>query len=94
MQQSLIQIRVDRPLKEEVSDIFSSLGIDVSTAVRIFLQRCRSVKGIPFSLTLADARPKVRMGMSKGKWTFPEDWEVRDKALDRQIESGFYADIV
>ncbi len=94
MQQSLIQIRVDRPLKEEVSDIFSSLGIDISTAVRMFLQRCRKVKGIPFSLTLADAHPKVRIGVSKGKWSFPEDWEVQDKALDRQIESGFYADIV
>ena len=45
MQQTLIQIRVDRPLKEEVSDIFSSLGIDMSTAVRMFFQRCRKVRG-------------------------------------------------
>ena len=43
MQQALIQIRVDRPLKEEVAEIFSSLGIDISTAVRIFLQRCKNI---------------------------------------------------
>ena len=78
IQQSLIQIRVDRPLKEEVASIFSSLGIDMSTAVRVFFQQCRKVKG----------------GKSKGKWSFPKDWEKQDKALDKEIEAGFYADIV
>ena len=92
MQQMLIQIRVDRPLKEEVSDIFSSLGIDVSTAVRMFFQRCRKVRGIPFALTLADDHPKVRMGLSKGKWRFPRNWEAQDKALDAEIAKDFYAD--
>ncbi len=37
--QSLIQIRVDRPLKDDVSALFASLGIDMSTAVRMFFQR-------------------------------------------------------
>lgn len=94
VQQSLIQIRVDRPLKEEVASIFSSLGIDMSTAVRVFFQQCRKVKGIPFALTLADAHPKAIVGKSKGKWSFPKDWEKQDKALDKEIEAGFYADIV
>jgi DNA-damage-inducible protein J len=94
IQQSLIQIRVDRPLKEEVASIFSSLGIDMSTAVRVFFQQCRKVKGIPFALTLADEHPKAIAGKSKGKWSFPKDWEKQDKALDKEIEAGFYADIV
>ena len=92
MKQTLIQIRVDRPLKEEVSDIFSSLGIDMSTAVRMFFQRCRKVRGIPFALTLEDDHPKVRMGLSKGKWRFPRNWEAQDKALDAEIAKDFYAD--
>ena len=91
MQQSLVQIRVDRPLKEEVSEIFSSLGIDFSTAVRMFLQRCRRVKGIPFALTVKDV-PSRRIGIAKGKWQFPEDWESQDKALDAEIAKDFYAD--
>ena len=91
MQQSLIQIRVDRPLKEEVSEIFSSLGIDISTAVRMFLQRCRRVKGIPFALTVQDPPSAPRIGLSKGKWNFPADWEAQDKALDAEIAKDFYA---
>ena len=91
MQQALIQIRVDRPLKDEVSDIFASLGIDMSTAVRMFFKRCKRIKGIPFPLTLADTKPNVKLGLSKGKWKFPDDWEARDKALDKEIEADFYA---
>ena len=82
--QSLIQIRVDRPLKEEVAEIFSSLGLDVSTAVRMFFQRCRLEKGIPFSLTLArdgEDSPRARIGIAKGKWRFPKNWEKLDKEL-------------
>ena len=93
--QSLIQIRVDRPLKEEVADIFSSLGMDISTAVRVFFQRCRAEKGIPFPLTLArdvPDLPQVRIGLAKGRWRFPKDWEKRDKAMDKEIEADFYAD--
>lgn len=93
--QSLIQIRVDRPLKEEVSEIFSSLGLDVSTAVRMFFQRCRLEKGIPFALTLSrgeDGHRRARIGIAKGQWHFPKDWEKQSKALDKQIEDDFYAD--
>ena len=92
MQQALIQIRVDRPLKDEVSHIFSSLGIDISTAVRMFLVRCRRVKGIPFALTMQDDPPQRIIGIAKGKWNFPEDWESQDKALDAEIAKDFYAD--
>jgi DNA-damage-inducible protein J len=49
--QSVIQVRIDKPLKEEVGEIFSSIGLDTSTAIRMFFQRCRAVKGIPFALT-------------------------------------------
>jgi len=90
--QSLIQVRVERPLKEDVTEIFTSLGIDVSTAVRIFLQRCRAVRGIPFALTVPEEKPRPRIGMAQGKWTFPANWEVADHQLDKEIEKDFYAD--
>ena len=54
--QSLIQVRVDRPLKDEVSSIFAMLGMDISTAIRMFLQKCKMERGIPFAMTVpADA---------------------------------------
>lgn len=90
--QALIQVKVDRPLKDEVSKIFASLGLDVSTAVRMFFQRCRIVKGIPFELTLAGDSPKVKFGACKGKWKFSKDWYEKDRDLDKELESDFYGD--
>ena len=88
--QALVQIRIDRPLKEEVAEIFSSIGIDMSTAIRMFFLRCRKVKGIPFALNAEDDSRRLKFGVSRGKWSLPDDWEVRDKAMDKEIEADFY----
>ena len=54
--------------------------------------RCKCVKGIPFALTMQDAPPQRIIGIAKGKWHFPEDWESQDKALDAEMAKDFYAD--
>ena len=81
MQQALVQIRVDRPLKEDVSKIFSALGIDISTAVRMFFQRCKRVKGIPFTLTVEDSQLPRRIGVAKGKIKAPADLEMHNAEI-------------
>lgn len=45
-----IQIRVDDTLKKQADLLFSSLGLDTSTAVRIFLSASVENAGIPFSV--------------------------------------------
>jgi len=36
MASTLVQIRVDEKLKDDVSAVYENLGLDLSTAVRIF----------------------------------------------------------
>ena len=48
MASALIQVRVDDSLKNNATKVFSNLGIDISTAVRMFLTRAIQVEGIPF----------------------------------------------
>ena len=43
-----IQVRVDDHLKESADLLFSSLGLDTSTAIRIFLMASMESGGIPF----------------------------------------------
>ena len=31
----------------------------------------------------------VRIGLAKGKWTFPEDCETTDTALNKELETNF-----
>lgn len=54
MANSLVQIRVDEQLKEDVTSIYEELGMDLPTAIRIFLKRSVQEKGIPFGMKLTD----------------------------------------
>jgi len=46
-----IQVRVDDQLKEDVDTLFASLGLDTSTAVRMFLVAAMEAGGIPFAVS-------------------------------------------
>ena len=52
MSTSLLQVRVEDSLKDEAARVFENLGIDTSTAVRMFLKRAVMDNGIPFRMTL------------------------------------------
>lgn len=45
-----LQIRIDDSLKKEADTLFSSLGLDTPTAIRIFLNAAIENAGIPFSV--------------------------------------------
>ena len=45
-----IQVRVDEKLKKEADLIFEDLGLDVPTAIRLFLKKVVASKSIPFEL--------------------------------------------
>jgi len=45
-----IQVRVDDQLKDSADTLFASLGLDTSTAVRMFLIAAMEMGGIPFAV--------------------------------------------
>jgi DNA-damage-inducible protein J len=47
-----IQVRVDEQLKADVEALFSELGLDVSTAVRMFFMAALREQGLPFEACL------------------------------------------
>ena len=44
------QIRVDSEIKKQACELFSSIGLDMSTAVNLFLYQCVLRGGLPFSV--------------------------------------------
>ena len=46
-----IQVRVEDDFKDSVDTLYSSLGLDTSTAIRIFLSASLRAGGLPFSVT-------------------------------------------
>jgi DNA-damage-inducible protein J len=64
-----IQVRVDDEIKTEADNLFNSLGLDTSTAVRMFLWAAIEHDGIPFQIRhktpkedLLEAIEDVRLG--------------------------------
>ena len=84
MANALIQLRIDERLKAEATDIYERLGLDLPTAIRIFLTRSVEERGIPFSMKLksdnykAEAAVKAMREMSKAA----ETEGIADMTLD------------
>ena len=51
------QVRIDEELKRQAADLFAKLGLDMSSAMNIFLKQCVLRGGLPFSVEI----PKYRM---------------------------------
>ena len=52
MEQVLIQFMVDKALKQEVTEIYEAIGMDLPTALRMFMIRSKAVRGLPFPATM------------------------------------------
>jgi len=72
---SIVQARIDNTLKQEVESLFDDLGLDIPTAIRLFLTQCVKREGLPFDVSrphsiakpndklnqLIAGRPRVRL---------------------------------
>ena len=55
-----LQIRVDKKMKSEASKIFKSMGLDMSTGMKLFLAQVVNTKSIPFPVMSADFWPEEK----------------------------------
>ena len=46
------QIRIDADIKKQATDLFNDLGLDMSSAVNLFLHQCVLRGGIPFRVEM------------------------------------------
>lgn len=62
-EQVLNQFRSDKTLREDCIAIYEALGMDLNTAFRMFMERTRMVRGLPFPAVL----PETRMTREEAK---------------------------
>ena len=73
VKQASINIRTDASVKESAQTLFGALGMDMTTAVNLFLRQAIQAQGLPFPVTLQPAtvaRP------------VPGGWEGRIRIAD------------
>lgn len=53
-----MNIRIDKEVKVRAQKLFSDLGLDMTTAVNLFLRQAIIHNGIPFELKLREENPE------------------------------------
>ena len=61
------QVRIDENLKKQATELFSPLGMDMSSAMNIFLRQCVMRGGLPFEVTLPKYKQDVLDAMEEAK---------------------------
>jgi DNA-damage-inducible protein J len=59
---SLVQARIDSALKRDAETLFADLGLDIPTAIRLFLTQCVKREGLPFEVARHQSTAKPAPG--------------------------------
>lgn len=62
-----LNIRIDRDVKEQAEELFIELGLNMTSAVNIFLRTSIREHGIPFELKLDIPNDTTRAAIEEGR---------------------------
>ena len=79
-----INVRTDAELKAQAQQIFESIGLDLSTAVNLFLKQTVRVNNLPFVVGVTvectaenvTNKREAQYGVWKGKYSLPENFDA------------------
>lgn len=80
------QIRIDENLKKQSTELFGKLGLDMSSAITIYLKQCVLRGGIPFSLEIPGYSIEVLQAMDEAKMLSKDPKTKRYKSFDEAME--------
>ncbi len=61
------QVRIDAEIKKQATELFESLGLDMSGAVNMFLHQCVLRGGLPFAVEVPKYSEKTLEAMAQAK---------------------------
>jgi len=56
-----MSIRLDSEVKEQAQQVFNNLGMDMTTAINIFLRQAIQYQGLPFDVRLDENRKLLQV---------------------------------
>ena len=71
-----INIRVDNEIKKEAQDIFGAMGLDMTTAINVFLRQVIQQRSIPFTVKAGKEKKKPKLGGWEGKIWMADDFDA------------------
>ena len=61
MPKTRMSIRLDSEVKEQAQQVFNHLGMDMTTAINIFLRQAIQYQGLPFDVRLDENRKLLQV---------------------------------
>ncbi|MDO4288589.1 MAG: type II toxin-antitoxin system RelB/DinJ family antitoxin [Eubacterium sp.] len=61
------QIRIDTDIKKQASQLFNDLGLDMSSAVNLFLYQCVLRGGLPFNVEMPHYSQRTLNAMEEAR---------------------------
>jgi DNA-damage-inducible protein J len=70
-----LSIRIDRDLKNEADRMFNALGMNLTTAITVFVRQSVRQKKIPFEITLSPDNESRGVNMREAKAAVERIWQ-------------------
>ena len=67
-----LNIRVDENLKKQANELFEKLGLNMTTAINIFLKQVIRTNGIPFELVIETPNAETIAAMEESRRIAPD----------------------
>ena len=64
---SVINVNVPSDVKKEATKLFNNLGLNMSTAINMFLKKALMVQGIPFEVKETNPSPELLEALEEGE---------------------------
>lgn len=77
-----LNIRTDKAIKEQAEEIFNELGLNMTTAVNIFLRTAVREHGIPFELKLDIPNETTTAAIEEGRKLMNDPSAPRYSSMD------------
>ena len=71
-----INIRTDNEIKTQAQSVLASLGLDLTTAINLFLRQVICKQGVSFEVSTAPLKRTTRLGGWEGKINVPDDFNA------------------
>lgn len=77
-----LNIRTDKEVKEQAESIFNELGLNMTTAINMFLRTTIREHGIPFSLKLDTPNETTAVAIEEGRRLLADPTTPRYSSID------------
>lgn len=81
------QVRIDSDIKSKANTLFASLGLDMSSAVNLFLHQCVLRGGLPFAVEMPQYSEQTLNAMAEAR-RISRDPDVKGYTSMEELKSA------